>query len=126
MTDVELGEYRDRLLAVLGRLDRDRSGLKDEALRPAGGEASGGLSDIPLHLADLGSHDFEEGVTLDLVRNADHIIGEINVAFARLDDGVFGRCEDCRQPISKGRLKTLPYARLCAGCARKHPPLPAS
>lgn len=126
MTDVELGDYRDRLLAVLGRVDRDRSGLKDEALRPAGGEASGGLSDVPLHLADLGSHDFEEGLTLDLVRNADQIIGEIKGAFARLDEGVFGQCEDCREAIARERLKVLPYARLCAGCARKHSPIPAS
>jgi RNA polymerase-binding transcription factor DksA len=122
----DLNHYREQLVALLGRLDRDRSQLKEEVLRPAGGEAGGGLSDVPLHLADLGSHGFEEELSLDLMHNTDEIIGEIKAALARLDEGKFGRCEDCRKPISKARLRAVPYARLCARCARKRPLTPAS
>ena len=121
-TKVDPNHYREWLTALLARLDRDRSQLKEEVLRPAGGEAGGGLSDVPLHLADLGSHVSEEDLSLDLVHNADETIGEIKAALARLDEGKFGRCERCRKPISKARLRAVPYARLCAGCARGKAP----
>jgi RNA polymerase-binding transcription factor DksA len=120
MSDVtEFDSYRLRLLGMLRRLDRDRSQLKDEAMQALGGEASGGLSDVPLHPADLGSHLFEEELTIDLVEKEEHIIEEINGALARIERGVFGRCEACNRPIARKRLLALPYARHCLECARK-------
>jgi RNA polymerase-binding transcription factor DksA len=118
-SEAEARAYRQRLLALMGRLDRDRSDLKDEALRPSGGEASGGLSNVPLHLADLGSHSFEEELTLGLLENEEQLIEEISGALDRLDQGVYGRCESCGQEVSKERLQALPYARHCAPCARR-------
>jgi RNA polymerase-binding transcription factor DksA len=118
ISEAEAHGHRHRLLALMSRLDRDRSQLKDEALRAAGGEASGGLSDVPLHLADLGSHSFEEELTLGLLENEEQLIEEINAALTRLDEGAYGRCESCRQEIPKDRLKALPYARYCVACAR--------
>jgi len=121
MTQGEIATYRQRLLTLMKRLAGDRSQLKDEALRTTGGEASGGLSDVPLHLGDLGSHEFEEAVTLGLVENEEQIIAEINGALARIEDGTFGRCEECQKPIPKKRLEALPYSRSCIACAQKHP-----
>jgi RNA polymerase-binding protein DksA len=118
-SEAEVRAYRARLLALGGRLSRDRSQLKEEALSPLGGEASGGLSDLPLHLADLGSHSFEEEITLGLLENEEQLIEEINAALERLDQGVYGRCESCGQEVSKERLQALPYARHCVACARK-------
>lgn len=119
MTQSESETYRRRLQALLHRLDRDRAQLKDEALQGVGGEASGGLSDVPLHLADLGTHDYEEEITLRLLKNEEQLIEEINAAVARLDQGTFGICEVCQQQIAKERLQALPYARSCAPCAHK-------
>jgi RNA polymerase-binding transcription factor DksA len=118
ITEAEVRAYRHRLLALMGRLDRDRAQLKDEALRPSGGEASGSLSDVPLHLADLGSHSFEEELTLGLLENEEQLIEEINGALDRLDQGIYGRCEACQQEIPKERLQALPYARYCVACTR--------
>jgi RNA polymerase-binding transcription factor DksA len=118
ISEVEAHAYRNRLLALIGRLDRDRLQLKDEALRPTGGEASGSLSDVPLHPGDLGSHSFEEELTLGLLENEEQLIEEINVALDRLDHGGYGRCESCGQAITKARLQALPYARHCVACAR--------
>jgi RNA polymerase-binding protein DksA len=114
--------YRERLQALLSRIDRDRSELKGEALQGTGGEASGGLSDVPVHPADLGTHDFDEEVTLGLLENEEQLIEEINAALARLDEGTYGVCESCRQAIAKKRLDALPYARYCVACARKKAP----
>ncbi len=125
MSEAEARAYRQQLRALLGRLDRDRSVLKEEALRGTGGEASGGLSDVPLHLADLGSHSFEEELTLGLVEKEEQLIEEINAALARIDEGVYGRCESCQQDIAKERLRAVPYARRCVRCARRGQGKPA-
>jgi RNA polymerase-binding transcription factor DksA len=118
ISEADTRAYRQRLLALMSRLDRDRSQLKDEALRPIGGEASGGLSDVPLHPADLGSDSFEEETTLGLLENEAQLFAEVDAALDRLDQGVFGRCEACHQDIPKGRLQALPYARYCVACTQ--------
>ena len=119
MTEAELRFYRRQLLALKKRLGGDLSNLEEEALRPVGGESSGSLSDVPVHTADLGTDNFEEELSLELLENEEQILGEINEALARIDQGTFGRCENCHRPISKNRLKALPYARHCLDCARK-------
>jgi len=119
ISKAEAAAYRQPLLALRSRLNRDRSQLEDEALRGIGGEAAGGLSDIPLHLADLGSQGFEEEMTLGLLESEEQLSDEINAALDRLDQGVYGRCATCGQGISNKRLQALPYARHCMACARK-------
>lgn len=37
-------------------------------------------------------------------------------ALARLDDGTFGVCASCDEPVSPERLEILPAARLCVAC----------
>jgi DnaK suppressor protein len=119
MTRAETEAHRQRLLALMSRLDQDRAQLKDEALQGNGGEASGGLSDVPLHPADLGSHSFEEELTLSLLGKEEQIIAEINAALERMDQGVYGCCEACQRKIPRERLRALPYARRCVACARQ-------
>ncbi len=119
ISEAETRVYRERLLALMSRLDQHRSQLKDEAFRPAGGEASGGLSNVPLHPADLGSHNSEEDLALGLLRNEEQLIAEINAALERLDQGLYGRCATCGREIPKERLEVLPYARHCVACARR-------
>jgi RNA polymerase-binding transcription factor DksA len=119
MTAAEHNTYRQRLLALAKRLSRDLSQLRAEGMGGVGGEASGGLSDVPIHLADLGTHAFEEEVTLDLLTNEEQLLAEINAAWTRLEQGTFGCCEGCGHEIAKERLEALPYARFCVACARK-------
>ncbi len=118
ITKAETNSYRHRLRSLLSRLDRDRSVLMEEALRGTGGEASGGLSDVPVHMADLGTDAYEEEITLGLVESEEQLLSEIDAALVRLDEGTFGQCEACRQKISKARLQALPYARHCIRCAQ--------
>jgi len=119
MTKTQMDAYRAKLLALGKRLRSDVSHLEGEAFRNTGGEASGSLSSVPIHPADLGTDNFEEELTLDLLENQDQMLEEIDAALARLDQGTFGRCEECQKPIAKERLDALPYTRLCVDCARK-------
>jgi RNA polymerase-binding protein DksA len=50
---------------------------------------------------------------------------EIDAALSRIDDGTYGECEGCGEPIPGPRLVALPEARLCVACARKQHPSPA-
>jgi DnaK suppressor protein len=47
--------YRQRLLEMAARLKNDEAGVASDALRQAGGETSGNLSNVPMHLADFGT-----------------------------------------------------------------------
>jgi RNA polymerase-binding transcription factor DksA len=118
MTKVELEAYRTHLLALQSRVNGDVSHLADEALRTSQ-QGSGNHSNMPLHMADVGSENFEQEFTLSLLANEEQVLGEIAAALDRLRDGNFGRCEECQGAIAKPRLRELPYTRYCVECARK-------
>ena len=119
MTKAELETYGEALRSLRERLTGDVSHLADEALRARGGEASGSLSNAPLHMADLGTDNFEQEFTLSLLQNQEQALTEIDEALQRIRQGTFGRCEECQGPIPKPRLQALPYTRHCVACARK-------
>jgi RNA polymerase-binding transcription factor DksA len=119
MTQADLDHYQATLQAMRRRLTGDVSHLADEALRARGGEASGGLSNAPLHPADLGTDNYDQELTVSLLQNQEQTLGEIAEALERMKRGTFGRCEECGAAISKGRLQALPFARHCVACARK-------
>lgn len=119
MSKADLEQYRQSLRNLRSRLTGDVSHLADEALRARGGEASGSLSNAPLHMADLGTDNFEQEFTLNLLQNQEQALDEIREALDRIDRGTFGNCEECQQPIPKARLQALPYTRHCVDCARK-------
>ena len=119
MTKADLDSYHDLLVSLRSRLNGDVSHLADEALRSTGGEASGSLSNAPLHMADLGTDNFEQEFTLSLLQNQEQALDEIREALRRIERGTFGQCEECHQPVPKARLQALPYTRHCVACARK-------
>ena len=119
MTQADLASYRKQLLDLRNRLRGDVSHLTTEALRNTGGEASGSLSNTPIHMADLGTDNFEQEFTLGLIQNEEQALDEIAAALDRIDQGTFGRCEECHKEIPKTRLQAIPYTRHCVECARK-------
>jgi RNA polymerase-binding protein DksA len=116
MTKVDLERCRSALLALKGRLSGDVSRLADEALRP-GGESSGRAS--PADLSDQGSDTYEHEFTLSLLQSQEQTLKEIDEALSRIEQGKFGRCEECGGPIPRARLQALPYTRHCVSCARR-------
>jgi DnaK suppressor protein len=47
-------------------------------------------------------------------------LGEVDHALAKFDNGTYGRCESCGNPIAEARLEAMPSARYCMSCASKH------
>ena len=62
---------------------------------------------------------FERSQVGTLVRQARDHLREVDAALARLDDGSYGRCEVCGQPVPEPRLEARPVARTCVGCASR-------
>jgi RNA polymerase-binding transcription factor DksA len=60
---------------------------------------------------------FERQHVVALIGSAREQLTEIEAALGRLDQGSYGTCERCGQPIGAGRLAARPAAWLCIGCA---------
>src|SRR5438445_13610960 len=119
MTKTEMEAYRESLVALRDRHNGDASHLADEGLRRTGGGAAGNLSNMPIHMADLGTDNFEQEFTLSLLENEERALDEIANALDRIQHGTFGLCEECHKEVPKARLQALPYTRHCVECARK-------
>ena len=46
-------------------------------------------------------------------------LANVEQALARLDDGSYGDCADCGQPIPYARLVAYPAAKRCVACQEK-------
>jgi RNA polymerase-binding transcription factor DksA len=110
--------FRRQLLELGRQLEQQVADAAGEALRPVGGEASGSLSDVPVHPADLGSDAYDEELALTLLETAEQRLREIKLALVRIERGGYGRCPRCDVLIQRERLRAIPYTRLCADCAR--------
>ena len=61
---------------------------------------------------------YEWEMNLALRESAEAKIQSIQMALDRLDQGDYGLCEVCNQPIDPGRLEILPHTTLCVRCAQ--------
>src|SRR6059058_306371 len=115
----ELEAFRSALLLLRSRLRGDLDQMTDEALRRTQPDSSGNLSNVPLHMADVGTENYDQEFTLGLIENEQETLDQINEALHRIEVGTFGRCQECGAPIAKPRLQALPYTPHCIECARK-------
>lgn len=104
----DLESYREALLAKRRELVGDMSSMEREALRSSSGS---NLSNLPIHMADMGTDNYEQEFTLGLVEKERVLLREINGALAKLQDGTYGLCEGTGKPIGKARLEAQPWAR---------------
>jgi DnaK suppressor protein len=70
------------------------------------------------HLADHASEMLDREVDESLEDNAEQLVHEIDAALGRIEDGTYGTCARCGQPIPEERLAAVPYATLCLSCKR--------
>jgi RNA polymerase-binding transcription factor DksA len=118
MKPEDLGGYRDSLLGLQARLRGDLDQMTDEALGRGQPESSGNLSNVPLHMADVGTENYDQEFTLSLIENDQDTLGQIHDALKRIAAGTYGHCAECGELIAKPRLQALPYTKHCIECAR--------
>src|SRR5690606_12372251 len=109
-----------KLLTTLrSRLRGDLDQMTEESLNRNQSESSGNLSNIPIHLADVGTDLFDQEFTLGLIENEQMTLDQVQEALGRIESGTFGICGRCEGPIAKVRLQAIPYTGYCIDCARE-------
>jgi DnaK suppressor protein len=119
MKTPEMQTYKDQLLTLRARLRGDVSQMADTALKKSRSESNGDLSSMPIHMADIGSDNFEQEFTLSLMESDGGTLSQIEASLERIEDGTYGLCEECGLKIPKSRLNAIPYATLCVRCAQQ-------
>ena len=66
--------------------------------------------------ADVGSANFERDAEMSLANNAREMLDQSRLALRHIELGTYGSCDNCGQPIGKGRLQAFPRATLCVSC----------
>ena len=105
-----LEDERRRVMAAIAYLHQENPGsMEDET------------SEMPLdnHLAEMATVTHDREIDYTLEENAEHVLAAIDAALARIEEGTYGHCERCGQPIVEGRLRAIPHATLCIECKRK-------
>ncbi|MBA7477674.1 RNA polymerase-binding transcription factor DksA [subsurface metagenome] len=92
--------------------------IEDEALKKSHLDATGDLSSMPIHMADLGTDNYEQEFALGLMDSERKLLQEIDEALQRIEKGAYGICEGTGKPIAKARLEAKPWARYCVEYAR--------
>jgi DnaK suppressor protein len=114
-TEAELKKVREQLQTDIAGLNADISEA-ESAIAERLGDAAVDAGDDP---ADAGAKTYEREHELALTENARELLALSERALARMDDGTFGVCDSCGQPIGKARLQAFPRATLCVTCKQR-------
>jgi RNA polymerase-binding protein DksA len=114
----EVTAFRTLLLKRRREILQNVHEIEGETLRKSRLDASGDLSSMPIHMADLGTDNYQQEFSLGLMDSERKLIVEIDDALNRIETGTFGICEGTGKPISKARLEAQPWARYSVEYAR--------
>jgi RNA polymerase-binding protein DksA len=111
----DLEEFREMLLEKRRSLLGDLSGMEAQSTN---NQESGNLSNMPTHMADVGTDNFEHEFTLGLLESEQAMLREIEDALRRIADRSYGICLGTGEDIPKARLKAKPWAKYTVEYAR--------
>ena len=69
--------------------------------------------DYDANFADTSQVTAERGEAEALANSLRESLDEVEHALAKLDDGTYGKCEECGEDIAPARLEAMPAARYC-------------
>lgn len=96
-----------RRLGLSAELNGRLRGVRDGATaRPHDGRDFGEIADT----------DVQDEIQFTLLEMKAEILGKVNEALARLEDGRYGHCHECGDEIAAARLRALPFAVRCRDC----------
>lgn len=105
MDKQQIQQYRSQLAELRDHLDREINRVRHESLRA------------------VGEHDQHQSEAIDNSIGVEHteeeIREQVHEALQRIDEGEFGKCEDCGQPIATERLDAIPYTAFCINCEQR-------
>ena len=102
----DLQYFRMLLLERRREIIGDVGSMESEAFK-----SGSNLSNMPIHMADVGTDNFEQEFTLGLIESERQILREIQEALVRIDNGTYGTCVGTGKPIPRVRLEAVPWAK---------------
>ncbi|MHC4226417.1 MAG: TraR/DksA family transcriptional regulator [Planctomycetota bacterium] len=118
LTSADMEHFKELLLEKRKEILRNVNEFEDEALNKSRLDAAGDLSSMPIHMADIGTDNYEQEFALGLMDSERKLLREIDDALVRIEQKAYGVCEGTGKPIPKARLEAQPWARYCVEYAR--------
>lgn len=102
-------------------LETERARLRDEIAEyeRSGAENisdSTGENNYRDHMGDQGSATFAREMDISLEDSSREQLGQVERALERIEEGRYGQCTRCADPIPLDRLRVVPAAELCISC----------
>lgn len=111
-TKKDLEDLRRRLVDERAELETQLTTIEETSFATSQSDMSGEVS-FDEENADAGTFTFERERDLSIENNVRDLMGKIDRALIRMDQGSYGLCARCGKSIEKTRLKALPYVDLC-------------
>ena len=111
-SQMDLVTYRDALVLKRHEL---QEGANAKPLQLTMENNSGRQGDM----ADQATGNNEVHIQLKLKQTDAKILQAIEDALHRFDEGTYGLCLDCGEPIAEARLKAIPWTHVCIACKEK-------
>lgn len=105
-------EERRRVEEALRYLHDEHPGTIDEQVEEFSGTADN-------HLAETATVTLDREIDYTLEENAEQVLKEIDAALKRINEGQYGVCARCGEPINEARLEARPWALLCIDDQRR-------
>lgn len=100
----------------LETLRRELETQRSVLLQTIGGDQTEALIEDNPDEEDLADFIVQHEIRLSLDQFSTEMLVRIDGALARLKDGTYGECQNCRGEIPTERLQALPYAEMCVTC----------
>src|ERR1700693_3037997 len=113
LMELDLQKQKSRLQEKKAELEQNMSDLTEAHPTPVSSiEAIGGQHDT----GDIATDSVEMEDEKLIYINEQTLLTQVNNALQRMEDGTYGLCQECGQPIEPKRLEALPWAERCMRC----------
>ncbi len=119
MTSIDTDRFRDLLLDERKRVEHALATLRAEHPGSLDEEVEEIEATNDNHLAETASATLGREIDYTLGENSEQVLGEIDAALKRIEEGTYGTCVNCGREIPVARLEAYPWASLCIDCRRK-------
>lgn len=104
----DLGKFKNLLT-------EEKKRILQNALRTADRNVTIDADDVP-DIVDLATSDLNLNLNVEIRERERHLVGKIDEALSRIEDGSFGTCDECGEAILMARLQARPMTTLCIRC----------
>jgi RNA polymerase-binding protein DksA len=119
MNGEELEKIKKVLLEKRQEILDDLGELRESDVSATLKDASGENSAYSFHMADVGTDNMEREKAFFFATREGKYLKQVELALERMENGTYGICVDCEQPIPVARLEAVPTATRCVPCKEK-------